>query len=96
MGWVTTVQSEELEAVDAFLLGTFEHRQKFPSLIRGRSKAPVIAMNDCGGLEQTLDMFQAGVDDVVRKPAHVRENLGAGGRGCPAQPGYRRSRRTAP
>ncbi len=75
MGWVTTVPSEELEAVDAFLLGTFEHRQKFPGLIRGRSKAPVIAMNDCGGLEQTLDMFQAGADDVVRKPAHVREIL---------------------
>ena len=29
MGWVTTVPSEELEAVDAFLLGTFEHRQQF-------------------------------------------------------------------
>ena len=74
-GWVQTVAQDELKAVDAFLLGTFDDRQKFPELIRGRSNAPVIAMNDTGGLEQTLDMFRAGADDVVRKPAHVREIL---------------------
>jgi DNA-binding response OmpR family regulator len=47
----------------------------FPKLIRGRSQAPVIAMNDTKSLDETLDLFAAGVDDVVRKPIHVREIL---------------------
>ena len=29
-------------------------------------------MNDAKSLEETLDLFAAGVDDVVRKPVHVR------------------------
>ena len=32
-------------------------------------------MNDDRSLEETLDLFAAGVDDVVRKPVHVREIL---------------------
>jgi DNA-binding response OmpR family regulator len=32
-------------------------------------------MNDNKSLEETLDLFAAGVDDVVRKPVHVREIL---------------------
>jgi DNA-binding response OmpR family regulator len=47
----------------------------FPRLIKGRSRAAVIAMNDNKSLEETLDLFAAGVDDVVRKPIHVREIL---------------------
>jgi len=30
-------------------------------------------MNDTNSLEQTLGLFAAGVDDVVRKPIHVKE-----------------------
>ena len=32
-------------------------------------------MNDNKSLDETLDLFAAGVDDVVRKPVHVREIL---------------------
>jgi DNA-binding response OmpR family regulator len=32
-------------------------------------------MNETPSLEQTLDLFAAGVDDVVRKPIHIREIL---------------------
>jgi DNA-binding response OmpR family regulator len=32
-------------------------------------------MNEGPSLEQTLGLFSAGVDDVVRKPVHVREIL---------------------
>jgi DNA-binding response OmpR family regulator len=46
-----------------------------PRIIKGRSSAAVIAMNDNKSLEETLDLFAAGVDDVVRKPIHVREIL---------------------
>jgi len=32
-------------------------------------------MNETPSLEQTLELFAAGFDDVVRKPVHVRELL---------------------
>ena len=35
----------------------------------------MIALNERPALEQTLELFAAGVDDVVRKPIHVREIL---------------------
>jgi DNA-binding response OmpR family regulator len=73
--WVKTVSDPDILAVEAFLLGDCPDRHVFPRLIKGRSAAPVIAMNDNKSLEETLDLFAAGVDDVVRKPVHVREIL---------------------
>ncbi|VTZ50047.1 Flagellar transcriptional regulator FtcR [Methylocella tundrae] len=73
--WVATVAETDLGAVEAFLLGDCKDRQTYPRMIRERSRAPVIAMNETPSLEQTLDLFAAGVDDVVRKPIHVREIL---------------------
>jgi DNA-binding response OmpR family regulator len=37
--------------------------------------APVIAVSDQPSLENTLALFDCGVDDVVRKPVHPREIL---------------------
>jgi two-component system, OmpR family, flagellar system response regulator FtcR len=71
--WVETVPQSDLGAVEAFLLGNCEDRDLCAKIIRGRSAAPVIAMNETQCLEQTLELFAAGVDDVVRKPIHVRE-----------------------
>jgi DNA-binding response OmpR family regulator len=73
--WVKTVSEQDILAVEAFLLGDCLERNGLPRLIRGRSSAPVIAMNDNKSLDETLDLFAAGVDDVVRKPIHVREIL---------------------
>jgi len=73
--WVKTVSEHDMLAVEAFLLGDCLERNYLPKLIRGRSSAPVIAMNDNKSLDETLDLFAAGVDDVVRKPIHVREIL---------------------
>jgi two-component system, OmpR family, flagellar system response regulator FtcR len=73
--WVTTVSDPDILAVEAFLLGDCSQRHVFPRLIKGRSRAAIIAMNDNKSLEETLDLFAAGVDDVVRKPIHVREIL---------------------
>ena len=73
--WVKTVSEPDILAVEAFLLGDCRERHVFPRLIKGRSRAAVIAMNDNKSLEETLDLFAAGVDDVVRKPMHVREIL---------------------
>lgn len=73
--WVATVAEADLKAVEAYLIGDCNCREALPRLIRERSRAPVIVMNETHSLEQTLDLFAAGVDDVVRKPIHVRELL---------------------
>jgi DNA-binding response OmpR family regulator len=73
--WVRTVSDLDILAVEAFLLGDCHQRHVLPRLIKGRSRAAIIAMNDNKSLEETLDLFAAGVDDVVRKPIHVREIL---------------------
>ncbi|WP_442754619.1 response regulator transcription factor [Methylocystis sp. JAN1] len=73
--WVASAGEGDVQAVEAFLIGECPEREEFPRIIRRRSPAPVIAMNDGPSLEQTLGLFSAGVDDVVRKPVHVREIL---------------------
>lgn len=71
--WVMSATPPDLEAVEGFILGDCIEREDYPRQIRLRSRAPVIALNENPGLEHTLKIFAAGVDDVVRKPVHVRE-----------------------
>ncbi|HEY8580803.1 MAG TPA: response regulator transcription factor [Beijerinckiaceae bacterium] len=73
--WVDAASDADMEAVEAFVLGAFEWRHVYPRLIRERSRSPVIALSEHHSLEHTLELFAAGVDDVVRKPVHVREIL---------------------
>ena len=73
--WVETAPDADISAVEAFILGDFDDRKISPRLIRARSKAPLIALSDSRNLDGTLDLFAAGVDDVVAKPVHVREIL---------------------
>lgn len=72
-GWVESAAEEDVSAVDAFLLGSCEGRRSLASIIKRRSAAAIIAMDDTKSLGKTLDLFAAGVDDVVSKPCHVRE-----------------------
>jgi DNA-binding response OmpR family regulator len=73
-GWVSAVSEADMRSVEAFLLGECGNRSALAKIIRRRSgNAAVIAMNENRSLEETLDLFAAGVDDVVRKPIHVRE-----------------------
>ncbi|TPW26900.1 response regulator transcription factor [Pararhizobium mangrovi] len=73
--WVETAADGDIDAVEAFLLGEGQRTSDLPGVIRGRSDAPVIAVSDTPALETTLALFDAGVDDVVRKPVHPREIL---------------------
>jgi DNA-binding response OmpR family regulator len=73
--WVNTAAEPDIHAVEAFLLGDFTDREEIPTKIKSRTQAAVIAMADTKSLDDTLDLFAAGVDDVVRKPIHVREIL---------------------
>ncbi len=73
--WVKSVSDPDIGAVEAFLIGDCEDRPLLPKLIKHRTSAAVIAMNDHKCLDETLELFEAGADDVVRKPVHVREIL---------------------
>lgn len=73
--WMSTAIETDIQAIEAFLVGECRDREELPRLIRRRSQAAIIAMNDGPSLEQTLGLFSAGMDDVVRKPIHVREIL---------------------
>ena len=73
--WIGKVSDIDMCAVEAFLIGDCTNRETFPKLIRERSKAPVLCLNDRQSLDETLELFAAGVDDVLRKPVHVREIL---------------------
>ena len=72
-GWFHSTSGPDLAAVEAFILGDFEARESITRVIKTRSEAPAIALNDSTGLETTLKLFAAGADDVIRKPVHARE-----------------------
>jgi len=71
--WFHSTSGLDLASVEAFILGDFERRETLTRVIKTRTEAPAIALNDSTGLESTLKLFAAGADDVVRKPVHARE-----------------------
>jgi DNA-binding response OmpR family regulator len=73
--WVASASEIDVGSVRAFLIGSCESHDVAPSRIRERSRAPVIALSDQHSLDRTLQLFEAGVDDVIRKPVHIREIL---------------------
>lgn len=81
--WFTAAPDPDLGSIEAFLLGNCDGRRSLARVIKKRSSAAIIAMDDQKTLDETLDLFAAGVDDVVGKPVHVREimaRIGAIGR----------------
>ena len=73
--WLRSASEPDLSAVDAFLLGEFDERGRLPRAVRKRSSAPIIALSCHKMLQNTLELFEAGVDDVVHVPIHLREIL---------------------
>ncbi|RFC63008.1 DNA-binding response regulator [Fulvimarina endophytica] len=73
--WIETAPESDLSAVEGFLLGDYDDRATSTRTIRNRSKAPMIALSESRNLDSTLDLFAAGIDDVVAKPVHVKEIL---------------------
>ncbi|WP_445502325.1 winged helix-turn-helix domain-containing protein [Microvirga sp. G4-2] len=73
--WLESASDTDMEAIQGFVLGSFEQRASYAESIRRHSKAPIIALSDVRSLEETLELFTAKFDDVVRKPVHVREIL---------------------
>jgi DNA-binding response OmpR family regulator len=73
--WVSSAADEDLKSVRAFLIGDCRQDHVSPRSIRDRTSAPVIALSEHHSLENTLRLFESGVDDVIRKPVHIREIL---------------------
>lgn len=71
--WLSTLSDADIPSVQAIILGETEDRLAIPALVRSRGRTPVIALKEDRGLDETLALFNVGVDDVVRKPAPVRE-----------------------
>ncbi|MEP9372682.1 response regulator transcription factor [Mesorhizobium sp. KR1-2] len=73
--WVESAAEADLKSVRAFLIGDCNGDVMSPRKLRDRTGAPVIALSEQHSLENTLKLFDAGVDDVVHKPVHIREIL---------------------
>lgn len=73
--WMLSAPETDLLAVEAFLLGDCDNHLELSEKIRKRISIPILAVSDSHSLEQILELFQLGMDDVLRKPIHVREIL---------------------
>ncbi|MCV0428190.1 MAG: response regulator transcription factor [Roseibium sp.] len=72
--WLEITCAQDLASVDAILLGACDERAGFVNSIRKHCpEAQIVALEDTSSLESTLQLFSAGMDDVLRKPVHVRE-----------------------
>lgn len=73
--WIDSADCEDLKSIGGCLIGQEETKRLSPTSIRKKTGAPIISMLDQNSLSNTLELFDCGVDDVVRKPIHVRELL---------------------
>ena len=73
--WFASVPQSELQGVEAFIVGNCDNAEGISKAIRRQARAPIIALREQTTLETTLALFEAGADDVVRKPVNVRELL---------------------
>lgn len=73
--WVASAAEEDLRSVRAVLIGEVRSEAVTPHRVRERTQAPVLALCEQPSLENTLRLFESGVDDVIRKPVHIREIL---------------------
>jgi DNA-binding response OmpR family regulator len=75
MEWLGLASGSDLSAIDGLLLGDCSIRTTLPNEVRKRCGAPIIALSNLRMLEDTIALFDAGVDDVVQVPTHLREIL---------------------
>jgi two-component system, OmpR family, flagellar system response regulator FtcR len=73
--WLQSAVGNDVMAIGGFILGDCSDRTSIPKSIRNKSHAPIIALNNLKQLRDTIELFEAGVDDVVHVPIHVREIL---------------------
>jgi DNA-binding response OmpR family regulator len=77
--WFELVNDADVAVVEGFVIGSVEQRRQITARIRTRCRAPLIGLIDARALNETLDLFSLGFDDVIAKPFHVREVLARSG-----------------
>jgi two-component system, OmpR family, flagellar system response regulator FtcR len=77
--WFELINDAEIAVIEGFLIGLVENRKQITSCIRARCKAPLIGIIEVRTLNETLELFSLGFDDVLAKPFHVREVLARSG-----------------
>jgi two-component system, OmpR family, flagellar system response regulator FtcR len=75
MAWFSGLSHGDLNTVEGILIGDCPQRQAIGALVKARTMAPLFALQDMHRLDDTLRLLDAGFDDVLRKPVHVREIL---------------------
>ncbi len=73
--WINTSNASELASVEAFLIGETEAPSETIDAIRRKLNVPIVALLDNRSLEQLINFYLKGVDDVVVKPVHFQELL---------------------
>ncbi|MFC1459382.1 response regulator transcription factor [Microvirga arabica] len=73
--WLEEPSRTDLNDVRGFLIDEGELPVTVAKRIRERTPAPIIAFSETRSLEKTLELLAAGIDDVVRRPIHVKEIL---------------------
>jgi DNA-binding response OmpR family regulator len=73
--WLDDSSKAELQDTRGFLIDEGEVPVTFAKTIRERTPAPIIAFSETRSLEKTLELLTAGIDDVIRRPIHVKEIL---------------------
>jgi DNA-binding response OmpR family regulator len=71
--WFGAASTADVEGMQSVVVGEFEGRASCSELVRKRTQVPILALSEVRNLATTLELFSAGVDDVVRMPVHVRE-----------------------
>lgn len=71
--WARAASDSDREAVEAFVVGGGIGRIEHVQALRRCYDGPILAVLERRTLEETLELFTAGVDDVVAMPAHGRE-----------------------
>ncbi len=73
--WFSILPQTDLNTIEAVLIGDCSERIAMGALVNARTTVPLFALIDHHRLEETLQLFENGFDDVLRKPVHVREIL---------------------
>jgi DNA-binding response OmpR family regulator len=77
--WFELINDADVAVIEGFLIGAIDNRRQVSARIRARCRAPLIGLVEARTLNETLDLFSLGFDDVVPKPFHIREILARSG-----------------
>ncbi|MDN5249008.1 response regulator transcription factor [Bartonella sp. TP] len=71
--WIEDVSDNDIASVEAFIFDHGENLTELSQKIKRRSSAPLLALLESATLQQTLELFRSGMDDVLSKPVHIQE-----------------------